>query len=541
MRREHSEMYIKYYLQNVEKLRITNDSSSHNEQMDTLNHIVGTTIRGVIINRIINRPVKDPNLKNLGIEVVKKQLLDPNCVRYMNAYPVIEKKRKEEKNVEYVELIPSVKGFYEDKEYVEGRKKIENVLFENVSSGSKRANVGKFCEIENECLQYMSPALGSDLRINTGQSEERPKTIFRGEYIEPGQIFCGFIEVKSPELCDIILTAFEDKNWYIGNSKSAGYGACKIISVKKIDEIPYYQYLPAEDCSGYVYLYLTSNTAMRNENGEYIGLDLKWLADQLGVADIEIEACAASTIQVCGYNRLWKTKIPSVTMYEMGSVFKLSFPGIMKKEKIDQLCGKGIGVQRNEGFGNVLILANYEMIHWKEKINTIKKIEKEQISKPEEDKRVLKIAAKGYYYEQLEKAKTTYLLNVHFPGQRLNSSQLGSIRTLAIQLRYQPEMAKEKILNYLANAVTKDESARVHNLRTSREPMQEFVRFLLQVKLSELLQGYWADPKAASDEIMTIPVNELLKEDEILTWKLQLLADMIQIDNRVGGVDDETV
>ena len=72
-------MYIKYLLKNTEPIRITNASTSQNEQMDSLTYIPGTTIRGMIINTL----AFDPKFCSNFAEI--KQKLFSNQVQYQNA------------------------------------------------------------------------------------------------------------------------------------------------------------------------------------------------------------------------------------------------------------------------------------------------------------------------------------------------------------------------------------------------------------------------------------------------------------------------
>ena len=93
--------YLRYVLKNIEPLRIADDSTSQNGQTVTLRYIPGTTIRG-------------------------------------------DK-----------ELFPSPKGFYEDKTTTVGKKKLENVVVNGeLTSGNKRASLGRFCYLDGDCIHY---------------------------------------------------------------------------------------------------------------------------------------------------------------------------------------------------------------------------------------------------------------------------------------------------------------------------------------------------------------------------------------------------
>lgn len=219
-------------------------------------------------------------------------------------------------------------------------------------------------------------------------------------------------------------------------------------------------------------------------------------------------------------------------MYEMGSVFKLKYSGTLKKGNIDILCHDGIGVRRNEGFGRVLILENYEFIQYKKKWEeTTAAAKKTAVTQKlsNDDKQVLKIAAKGYYLEILEYAKNRYIVNHPLKKGTITPSQLGTIQAYAALLKYTPEEAKKTLLNYLEHAVDKDNALRKQSNRQKRTPIKEFVINLFESDLDQ-----WLELDCVST-IMGIDKKRLLSDQEVLKFKIQLLIDMIHYDNRKKG------
>ena len=187
--------YIRYILKNIEPLRITDNSTSQSGQMDTLTYIPGMTIRGVVISALAEKLEKsEPDTwKQLRWELFSDQ------VSYLNAYPIkrVKEVQSKENQSEGIELIPSPKGFYEDKKQSKDTK-MKNVLKEDIS-GWKRASLGRYCYMSKEKIYFSNVALGSDLRISMGNKEQE-KNMFRGQYMIKDQMFCGFIIVKKPEL-----------------------------------------------------------------------------------------------------------------------------------------------------------------------------------------------------------------------------------------------------------------------------------------------------------------------------------------------------
>ena len=102
--------YLKYILKNIEPLRIADDSISQSGQAVTLRYIPGTTMKGYVINSLVNN--------NPAVFEENKRELFSDKVCFLNAYPYEDEK----------ELIPSPKGFYEDKTGSNDKKEISNVV-----------------------------------------------------------------------------------------------------------------------------------------------------------------------------------------------------------------------------------------------------------------------------------------------------------------------------------------------------------------------------------------------------------------------------
>jgi CRISPR/Cas system CSM-associated protein Csm4 (group 5 of RAMP superfamily) len=286
---------------------------------------------------VVNALKNEPNF-----EEIKKVLLSER-VCFCNAYPM----EGEE------ELLPSPKGFYADK----ADTKLENSLLEEIPEGYKRASLGAFCSINDGTVSGYNVRMGSDLKINMGKDNNK-QNVFRNEYIVPNQMFCGYIYVGDDTVEEDLKRVLTDKTIVLGNARSAGYGKC-MVECKKAESKPFEKYMPAGNLNENCYMMLLSNTVMRDENGEYCGINVAELENLLGVENLKISSCATSTVDVRGYNRTWGGKTPSVVMYEKGSVFCLKFDGELKIENMKKVCETGIGVRKNEGFGRVLFLKNY--------------------------------------------------------------------------------------------------------------------------------------------------------------------------------------
>lgn len=502
--------YIRYIVKNDEPLRIADDSTSQNGQTVTLRYIPGTTIRGYIVNQLVY---------TLGeqFDKYKRDLISGQIV-YMNAY-LYENNR---------ELLPSPKGFYEDKTVVTEKKEIQNVVINGeFDDGNKRAGLGKFCYFKDQCIYYYNVETGSDMKILINKRKQDDKqNVFRNEYITSGHTFVGYIRVDDEELAKAILEVFH-KNIFLGNARSQGLGKCRVLDIKEMPEdfIPYQEYAVIEDAENTCYMMLLSNTAMRDNRGEYVGLDLKYLEEKLGVSNLRIEYCSTSTVNVKGYNRAWGSKIPSITMYEQGSVFKIKFDGSASLENMLKIMQSGIGVRKSEGFGRVLFLKDYENIRFKmEEKHRAEDFTQE--SPNGNDMQDLKILASNYYRKEIIKAMQENIISGVNNGN-LNNSQIGNVRGLLEANRYDA-YGTETIKRYFAHAMEKEQNTNVQKQKSSIKALKDTILPILDQPLEQTLG------MKHFTKIMGISVDELISEKELQRMKFDYILERMKFDNRKG-------
>lgn len=498
--------YLKIVFQNTEPVRIADDSTSQSGQTVTLRYIPGSAIRGAVINALAQED---------DFEAIKKDLFSTK-IRYLNAY-LTEGKQ---------ELIPSPKGFYEDKTEQKGKKKIDNVvLCGEFSEGKKRAALGRFCYMDEDCVHYCNVDTGSDLKIKINDEKQN---VFRHEYICAGYTFTAYIAVEDENLKDRIKGVFEG-NLVLGNARSSGLGKCRVIQCEYTDSLPYEQYLPTKDQESECYMMLLSGTVMRDEKGELCGLNLKTLGEKMGVADLHIMFCSTSTMDMRGYNHKWGTRTPSTVMYEQGSVFHLGYSGTLTTEKMRALCDQGIGIRLNEGFGRVLFLDRYENIKYKETMEFVRRENSaSSVQQYAEDQNTLQVVAKCYYRNLLEKQMNAYVVDHPLSKGMITNSQIGALEAFTTAYQYEPRQGKEVIEDYLKHALDKEENSSVQKLRNNINELRQFVQKIFGTDLETLLSV----TTKQKDCVMGIPKKELLNADEELKYKLELITRMIRYDNK---------
>lgn len=293
-------------------------------------YLPGSAVRGMVLSQLAqSRPD--------WFSEHKRELL--KNIRFMNALPMNNG----------VSQIPVPAGFYGDK----AGTRFYSVLQQDVLPGDKRASAGTFCSIEKGKIQPYSPQMVSTLRIKKAMRE-----MFTTQMIAAGTVLEGYIYLDNPAFSADISAAFHEYI-SIGADRGAGSGLCRVVCLDRMNPaISRYSYQKQNEVSETLYMMLLSPTTMMRF-GEPVGIDEAVLSKLLGVDNVEITACATSVTESSGYNSTIEEKEPVVTMYEMGSIFRIQCNKAPSYEKVHQLEQQGIGIRREEGYGQVLFLKDF--------------------------------------------------------------------------------------------------------------------------------------------------------------------------------------
>lgn len=528
--------YIRFRIQNIQPLRIADDSSSQSGQTSTLKYIPGSAVRGYVINNLC----RDPEFNSMKKFLFSDKVRFMNCCAERGGY----------------ELMPPIKGFYEDKKPadVNGEKHIENVTIKgSFHDGFKRASLGSACRIADKKIYYYHIDTGSDLKIRIKVKDRNDKqNVFRSEYILPGNIFVGYIAIdaeadKAGNTDDLAMKVFckisgtIKDSIILGNARTSGMGKCRVLNKEELNEEEYFQKaekkeyhrisgIPEKPAENTVYMILLSNTVMRDEYGRYCGLNLKKLEEQMKVSDLKIAQCSTSVVNVRGYNSHLHLKLPSVTMYERGSVFHFTFTGIINPDTLKDLVRTGIGIRRNEGFGQVMFMGReYETVEIKAEAGRTD-IEMSADILVKNDDSTLKILAANYLRMLIRKIFDQKIIEQadNF-AKGASNSQKGSVRALLLANKYNYDKAQESLKNYFNHAAEKQKKQNVQNERASISDLEKFVTDTLKIKVNDLVT--LNDDKS----IMGIPVSALLSDADFGMMKIQYILDLMQYDNRKGA------
>lgn len=501
--------YLKIVMRNVEPVRVSDAATSQSGQTMTFRYLPGTAVRGFVINALAAEP---------DFAQIKQTLFSPR-IRYLNAFLTDRGQA----------LLPSPKGFYEDKTAAEGKKEIRNVIVDRDScEGCKRAALGRFCRMSGDCIDYYQVETGSDLKIKINLKAGEKQNVFRNEYIAAGYVFTGYIAVEEESLKERIRSVF-DRQVILGSGRSAGLGKCEILECVYTDRLPYEDALVKEEQPSSCYMMLLSNTAMRGANGEICGIDPEKLGTQLGVKNLRIDSCAASTVAVKGYSRVWKGPVPSVTMYEQGSVFLLRYDGTLTKERMHAVCDQGIGIRVNEGFGRVLFLQDYDKIRYKQAAPDCRGIVREvDASKITGDDETLKTAARVFYRRRLQQAMNRYVVDHPMITGNISDSQFGTLESFAAAYKYDPQKAKRMIFDFLNYAGEKEQKNRVQKEKNSMKELKTYVSHIFETDLEELLRVRTKN----AHTFMGLPKQEIFSADDADRMRLELMIRMNRYRNK---------
>lgn len=327
--------YLYYRFETALPLVITDIASSSGNHYGTKTYIPGAAIRGMVLNTIANN----------NAEFFKGNRVKLLETKFLNA--VLCKKN-------YV-AVPTIKGFYEDKE----EKNLENVVINGeYESGKKRASLGNVCAIKGDKITYFKTDISTITRIKKNEGKENQ--IFSIEVIESNQEFEGYILLENEELAEEISKVFATDIW-IGADKYQGFGKCSVQAIDAVQDIHYrkeYGYSNQAEISKELYMVAISSFTMLDEILEPCGIDEEELAKKLGVKTVSIKYCSTSTSLYSGFNRKWKARNSAITMYDEGSIFKVECSSIPNIEAIREIQEEGLGIRREEGFGQVLFMRN---------------------------------------------------------------------------------------------------------------------------------------------------------------------------------------
>ena len=274
---------------------------------------------------------------------------------------------------------------------------------------------------------------------------------------------------------------------------------------------------------------LLSPLTMRDCMGENVGIDIETLEEMMGVTDLKVSLSSTSVKNIMGYNRTWRSMIPSEVMYDKGSVFRLTFNGVFEKTRSEKIMDKGIGIKLQEGFGRVLFPDDYDVWKYKEDAGDARSFGN-NVDCERTDDEVLRLVAKKYYRNLIEASMDRYIVSNPLPTGGLGGSKLRSIEPILTMNRYDYDNAVRLLNKYFEHEKDKEENRKIHKDLKSTGTLREHVFAVLNGDLEQLL----CVTTKNKDRIMDISKSELLDDSEAGELKLLFLLKELRYNSRKG-------
>ncbi len=344
----HYSLYLKLPVQ------ATNPEHSFDNSYETRPCVSGAAVRGMVMSRLAQNDPQWFEENRIKLLSYQTRFLDalPSCKEAHEGLPA---------------TIPTPMGFYEDAK----ESGLESILRSGTYTGvKKRAKVGTFCVLEDDTICYWKPETDSAMRIKRA-ANAKEKQVFQTQYLCAGQTLEGYILLDDPTLAPKIMDCLWGDVW-LGADRNAGFGQCSVKAEQA--EQPHwvkdYGIRAQEEMGTTLYMMLLSPAAAMDETGSPRAMDDAFFSHLLGV-NTKIEHSATAVSEYKAYNRTWQCHSPAVRMYERGSVFKLQCQTAPGLDRLEALQKAGIGIRRNEGFGQVLFLSRerFERLSKKQKLN----------------------------------------------------------------------------------------------------------------------------------------------------------------------------
>ncbi len=365
-------IYLHYKL-HLRSPAIVSTLSGDPSSATTQPFIPGGTIRGALAGRLLAQGVSGD-----GEEF--QHLILSGAVRYLHAYPELAgarslpislswKSRKGEP-LQAVDLAAFSGGIDASVDGEDLGDAWSKEALTSVPASFTAATVsGGYRDIA-------SPRIGSRIHVQRDRVKGRPwkdgeeqphGALFAYEYLEPGQIFHGVVQLMAAGAADLerIKALLEVEPISIGRSRRAGYGGQAEVKFTGSARGEYQNLSDAitgRISSGALFTAFLASA--------YIGRHA--VTGQLDPSALRLELCrrfggAASVDRtrwafetIGGFNQKWRMEVPQAQAVAAGSVLVLKAAEDIPAAVLRAIEHEGLGERRAEGFGRVLFLEHHD-------------------------------------------------------------------------------------------------------------------------------------------------------------------------------------
>ncbi|BCX03531.1 MAG: CRISPR-associated RAMP protein Csx10 [Candidatus Roseilinea sp.] len=342
---------LTFTIELLEPLLIADPVSGDENSASSLDYIPGSVVRGALARAFTNGKRGD-----LSDPLFKKLFFDG--ARFLNAYPAISGERS----------LPTPLSWQRDKDASDGDpitdlanadapkdRQLKEMRYPFVRIQPPEFNLDEDDQVEDESNRTPSVeayAPERDVSVHIAQRDRRSAArsgtgdIYRYDALAPGQRYIGVILSEDDDALKQLGELLPEMA-KLGKSRSAGYGAVKVMDVRKHPD--WREYAPSPKPQGdQVVVTLLSDVILRDRaTGGYADSLAAWLGAQA-------LKCFARCRVVGGFNLAWGLPLPQAYAIQAGSVFVFRRADA-PMERLQPAVANGIGERLVDGFGRIAI------------------------------------------------------------------------------------------------------------------------------------------------------------------------------------------
>lgn len=347
-------------IENLEPVKLSSSNKSYDFESNK-GYITGSSIRGAFISFIV------ANFEKLSTSELEKEGFIKKCLNdiiFSNFYPVLDINSTQNNTEQMHETIPTPYIVFGDKDtykrYKEEKsceynfhEKSEEFKHKYLSNGGTLMTFqlikDQFCAVYDDQLIGINVSDTEALHHKTSVKMQQKENLFRYVAIEKNQKFSGSIRIIKDDT-DIknALEMFLSSYFYIGGSRTSGYGKCKAV----LNKISKSSYSVANDKT--VMVMAQSDISI---NGYQ-----KFIRDmEKAGLSLYMELTRKETI--AGFNREFGGNMPVTEYIKMGSVLVFDLSQEFKTgdsidNMITMISSSHYGDRVQEGFGKFVLINN---------------------------------------------------------------------------------------------------------------------------------------------------------------------------------------
>ncbi|NLK70094.1 MAG: CRISPR-associated protein [Clostridiales bacterium] len=426
--------FIQFDIQAIDNLKLGKFERDSNNWYSH-SYIPGSVIKGAIVWNIVNKK-----------GIADNKVLNGDTIFY-NAYPMIDGQV----------TIPLMQGYVGNKQNILSRKE-EVHLYHSFDvtnyEDSIPFNSYEFMLFEKDSkhVKGYNPTKVENLHINKKDAGKDNKTqIFRYEAIEKGECFRGYIKVNQ-ELSDEIYSVLDKKVIYFGGARGSGYGRCEISNIKYV---PFISLIDSDtDIQDDLYIYFLSDAILYYNGKVSANLPPEVLKEKLDIkGECKFISSFINLNKAATYNTMYHTNTVCYTSVAKGSIMKYKVNEKINPEKIRQLALSGLGIRKEDGYGQIAIFSKIpDKLAVTEYVKN-KSFYNKNIILNDEDKKLINNILKDIFYQrarlQTERLVISLLIGKRKPDYNVQT-QIGKILNLFQNSIFKSEVNfKEELSKYL--------------------------------------------------------------------------------------------